>query len=50
MKVSELINELQKLPKDLDVIVWGEQLQDNYNITSIETDSVNKVEAIIIID
>jgi hypothetical protein len=50
MKVRQLINELQKLPKDLDVIVWNEHLEDNLNITSIEIDSVNKTEAIIVID
>ena len=50
MKVSQLINELQKLPKDLDVIVWSEYLEDNFNISSIEIDSVNKIEAIIVID
>ena len=50
MKVSQLINELQKLPKDLDVIVWSEYLEDNCSISSIEIDSVNKIEAIIVVD
>jgi len=50
MKVSQLINELQKLPKDLDIILWSEHLEDNFNISSIEVDNINKTEAIIVVD
>ena len=47
MEVKELIKELKKYPPNLDVIVWGNDLSDNYNIESLELDNVNEKEVII---
>ena len=47
MEVKELIKELKKYPPNLDVIVWGNDLSDNYNIESLEFDNVNEKEVII---
>ncbi len=47
MKVKDLIKELQEHDQELDVIVWGNELDDNYNIESIEVDAINKEELIL---
>ena len=47
MKIKQLINELNKYPDNLDVIIWGNELQDNYNINYLEVDQINKKELII---
>ena len=47
MKVKDLIKELKKYDQDLDVIVWSEELDDNYEIDCLERDNVNNEELII---
>ena len=47
MKVKDLIKELQEHDQELDVIVWGNELDDNYTIESIEVDAINKEELIL---
>lgn len=55
MKVKDLIKELKKYDQDLDVIVWSEELDDNYNVSHLfkhkinylEEDDVNNEELII---
>jgi len=47
MKVKDLIAELKKHDQDLDVIVWSEELDDNYEIDCLERDDVNNEELII---
>lgn len=47
MRVKELIKELQKYDNELDVIIWSENLNDNFNIDYIEIDEINNKEIII---
>ena len=47
MKVKELINELQKYDNELEVIIWSENIEDNFNIDYVEPDEINNKEIII---
>jgi|TARA_E500000331_G_C16906669_1_gene561545 hypothetical protein len=47
MKVKDLIAELKKYDQELDVIVWTEDFEDNYNISYLEADRLNDEELII---
>lgn len=47
MKVKQLIEELQKYDNELDVVVWSEHIEDNFNVDYIEVDEINNKEIII---
>ena len=47
MKVKELINELQKYDNELEVVIWCEHIEDNFNVDYIEADQINNKEIII---
>ena len=47
MKVKDLIKELQTYDQELDVIVWGAEFEDNYEIDCLETDMLDNGELII---
>tara|TARA_R110000803_G_scaffold16816_3_gene46064 strand:+ start:1147 stop:1302 length:156 start_codon:yes stop_codon:yes gene_type:complete len=47
MKVKELIKQLEAYNQELDVIIWGFDLDDNYQVDFLGEDVINGVELVI---
>ena len=48
MTVKELIDKLKKENQMLDVVFWNELLDDNYRDCTIDEDSINKKDLVIV--